>query len=53
VAAHGLESGSGRIKRREMTVGVHPSAVRKRERVSWASGWIMGRQLEIAPGLGT
>jgi hypothetical protein len=32
-----------------MTSGVHPSVVRKRERVSWASPWITGRQLVIAP----
>jgi hypothetical protein len=44
-----LESCSGQIRRGGMTGGVNPSAVRKRERVSWASRWITGRQLVIAP----
>jgi hypothetical protein len=46
----GLESCSGQIRRGGMTGRVHPSAVRKRERVSWASRWITDRRLEIAPG---
>jgi hypothetical protein len=46
----GLESCLGRIERGGMTGGVHPSDVKKRERVSWASRWITGRQLVIAPG---
>jgi hypothetical protein len=37
-----LEYGSGEIGRGSMTCGVHPLAVQKRERVSWASRWIMG-----------
>jgi hypothetical protein len=46
----GLKSCSGQIRREGMTRRVHPSAVRKRERVNWAYRWIMDQRLEIAPG---
>jgi hypothetical protein len=41
----GLESCSGQIRRGGMTGRVHPSAVRKRERVSWAR-LVLGRAKE-------
>jgi hypothetical protein len=45
----GLESLLGSDQKGRDDRWVHLSAVRKRERVSWASRWITGRQLVIAP----